>query len=427
MRYIGLDVHKDVIQAHISDDRGGVLLRHRFGCSREHILAFAEQHGGEDAEVVLEATFHTWAIVDLLRPHFAKVVVANPMQVKAIATAKIKTDKVDARILAELLRTDFLPEVWQPDAQTLRLRQWSAMRSSLVADRTMIKNRIHAILNGRLIKCPAARVFSKPGLQWLEALTDDELGEVGHASLRAQLRLLKAVEEEIATVEETIAREVWKLELAKLLMTIPGVSQVVALGILAALGDIGRFKTPDKVAGYFGLVPSTRQSANTCYNGPITKRGNSHGRWLLIQAAQHLVRNKGPLGHQFRRLKKRKNHNVAVVAMARKLAIIVWHMLKKREPYRYAEPDATRRKLIELRTGVTGVRRRGGITKGSPPSNNGGPTRRVPSLNDVLTSENLPPATLGAAGELAMIDDCGLTETVRRIHSSRRVPRKVKC
>src|SRR5262249_27707603 len=155
--------------------------------------------------------------------------------------------------------------------------------------------------------------------------------------------------------------------------------------ILAAFGDFSRFKDPDQCAAYLGLVPKVKQSAESCHYGPITKAGNGHTRWLLVQAAQHLGSHPGPLGAFFRKLRKRKNHNLAVVATARKLVVIAWHMLKNNEPYRYAQPRATEAKLSRLRLKGGGERRRGGAAKGGKKAEQTeSPTRRVKPLAEVL-------------------------------------------
>ena len=182
--------------------------------------------------------------------------------------------------------------------------------------------------------------------------------------LDADLRLHDAVEREIETLEHEMARRGYSDGRVKLLMTLPGVDVTVAETLLAALGDISRFPDADHAASYVGLTPSTRQSADRCHHGPITKAGNSHARWTLVQAAHHVAKHPGPLGHFFRKLAKKKNYNVAVVAAARKLVVIAWHMLTKNEPYRYATPDSTAVKLARLRILATGQRRRGGSPKG---------------------------------------------------------------
>jgi len=262
-------------------------------------------------------------VADALRPHVARVVVSNPMATKAIAQAKVKTDKVDAHVLAQLLRCDFLPEVWQPDEATRRLRELTGRRSTLVGQRTMMRNRIHSVLAMRLVEEPKS-LFEPAGLAWLAAV---ELDEQGRMLVDSDLRQLAFLQTEIDAVDAELARRGHASDAVKLLMTLPGVDVATAEAMAAAWGDVRRFPDGDHAASYLGLVPSTKQSADHCYHGPITKRGNSQARWMLVEAAQHLDKHPGPLGHFFRRLAKRKNRNVAVVAGARKLAAIGWQML----------------------------------------------------------------------------------------------------
>ncbi|MBN9118807.1 MAG: IS110 family transposase [Planctomycetes bacterium] len=161
--------------------------------------------------------------------------------------------------------------------------------------------------------------------------------------------LYEAVERELGAVEDRLMALAHQSHQAKLLMTLPGVAHGVAMSLLAALGDTSRFKDGDHAASYLGLVPVTRQSGGTCYHGPITKTGCPQTRAILIQAAQHAASHPGPIGAFFRRLRKRKSHNVAVVAVARKLVTIAFLMLKNDEPYRYAKPDTVRAKLSAVR------------------------------------------------------------------------------
>jgi transposase len=150
----------------------------------------------------------------------------------------------------------------------------------------------------------------------------------------------------------------------QLLMTIPGVDYTIAHALKAALADVERFCDRDKAASYLGLVPSVRQSANKCNTRPITKAGATQVRWLLIQGAQHVGRHPGPLGAFFRRLAKRKNRIIAVVATARKMVTIAVHMFKNKEPCRYALPRATDEKLAALRVKASGEKRKVGFAKG---------------------------------------------------------------
>ncbi|MGC2311010.1 MAG: IS110 family transposase, partial [Candidatus Babeliaceae bacterium] len=324
VRYVGLDVHKRVVQACFLAADGRVLKQLRFGLSPAALEVFAEEHLLPTDQVALEATTNTWAIVRILKPQVAHLVVSNPLTTKAIAAAKIKTDKVDARVLAHLLRCDYLPPVWQPDEPTQELRRLTSARAGLVADQTRIKNRLHAVLAQRLITLPGEDLFTAAGLKLLAELPLDEEGRL---LIDMDLRLLGAVRQELARLDLALARKAYQEERVKLLMTLPGVDVAVAQTLLAALGDIARFRDGAHAASYLGLVPSTRQSATKCYHGPITKTGRSHARWMLVQAAQHVARHPGPLGAFFRRLAKKKNHNVAVVAAARKLVTIAWQML----------------------------------------------------------------------------------------------------
>ena len=421
-----MDVHKRMIEVCFLDEQGQRQSRQQVACTREAIQAFAEKHLEPSDRVVLEATTNTWSVVDLLEPSVAEVVVSNPLRTRAIASAKVKTDKIDARVLAELLHSGYLPEVWQPDAQTRRLRGLTRRRASLVGQRTAVKNRLHSTLAQRLIVVPVKNLFSKKGFKWLREL---ELDEDGRWMLDSDLRLLEAIEKEIEDLAGRMAKLAYRREQARLLMTLPGCDVAVAQAVLAAWGDPSRFEDADRAASYLGLVPKTRQSASKCFYGRITKQGNSQARWLLIQAAQHLDKHPGPLGVFFRRVAKKKNRNVAVVAAARKMATIAWHMLQNNEPYRYATPDSTQAKLARLRVRATGERRRGGTAKGTPrPSHHGQKLgRAIPSLPQVYESEQLPSARALAElpeGEVRALRASGALDHARQIEQMRRRPRK---
>lgn len=174
MPFAGLDVHKKEVEAAIIDDEGRLVHRERFACTREHLIRFATKRLGHETSVVLESTTNTWTIVDVLQPLVKEVVVSNPMRTRAIAHAKIKTDKIDALVLAKLLRADFLPRVWCPDGATKERRGLCSRRAALVHDRTRVKNRIHAILHMRLIAPPVDDLFSTKGRMWLEQVLLDE-------------------------------------------------------------------------------------------------------------------------------------------------------------------------------------------------------------------------------------------------------------
>ncbi len=350
--YYGLDVHKRFIQGCAVDGDGRKQREFRIDATSAAIRAFASGLGPDD-EVVLEATFHSWAIWSLLVAHAARVVVANPMQVKAIAHARIKTDKVDAHILAQLLRVNFIPEVEMPSAETWELRQLVSHRRFLGKQRVALRNRLRGVVNGRLYHCPFDELLGASGRRWL---LEQELNCAERTIVQSTLVLHDELQQQLAQVDHELTTRASEQLDAKLLMTIPGVNVTVAIGMMAAIGDVSRFASPGKLASYFGLVPTVSQSADKCYHGHITKAGRSHARWLAVEAAQSVAMSSSPLTATYHRVRRKKGHNVAVTALARKLVVLAWHMLHSGEPYRYAPVARTRHKLRRVTPGARPAR-----------------------------------------------------------------------
>ena len=403
-RYVGLDVHKRFIEICILDAKGKALYRGRADCRRDALLRFAKERLRPSDRLALEATTNTWPVVEVLQPFVAQVVVGNAMKTKAIAEAKVKTDKVDAEVLAQLLRCDYLPAVWQPDESTRQLRGWLTHRAALMTQRSRIKNHVQSLVGRLLLHPPMKVLWTKAGLNWLKSI---ELPPHERLVLDSELRQLVSVERERIMLDEQLAQFAVQQPRVQLLMTIPGVNYVVALGILSALGDVGRFQDGSQAAAYVGLAPSTRQSGNRCYHGHITKCGSSLARGLLTQAAQHASRHPGPLGAFFRRLTKRKNRSVAITALARKLVTIAFLMLKNNEPYRYARPDLIRKKFAKLKVLKPNKvgRRKSGQAK--------------PGLSAVYDAVGLPTVTSPErlpAGERRMLSDHDVTEFVQELY-----------
>jgi transposase len=345
--FYGLDVHKQFIQVCEVGPGGERHREFRIEATAEAISAWAGTLGPED-HVVLEATFHSWAIWSLLVPHAGKVLVANPMQVKAIAHARVKTDKIDAHILAQLLRIGFIPEVEMPDEAAWTLRELVSHRRFLGKQLVALRNRIRGLVNSRLYHCPFVELLGASGRRWLG---QQHFSPAENHILEGTLRLHDQVEQEIARVDQELRAKASESLEAKLLMTIPGVNVTVAMGFLSAIGDVSRFSSPQKLASYFGLVPRVSQSADTCYHGHITKAGRSHARWLAVEAAQSLSTSTSPLTATYHRVRRKKGHNVAVTALARKLVVLAWHLLTRHEPYRYAPVARTRYKLKRVTPG----------------------------------------------------------------------------
>jgi transposase len=342
--FYGLDVHKEFLQVCALADDGQGRRDFRVGGQPEAIDAFARGLRRTDA-VALEATFHTWALVQILDRYVDRVVVAEPAQLKAIAYARIKTDKVDAHILAQLLRLDFLPKVEMPSRETWAVRQLMAHRRQLRRQSVATKNTIHAVLNRSLQRYPGKLLFTQKGFRWLAQL---ELPPAERLVLDHQAALLRHVQACLEALDRELLEQARVHPDAKLLVTIPGVDVIVAMGFLAAIGSIDRFRSPQKLAAYFGLVPKIRQSGGTAFYGHITKTGSRNARWLAIEAAHTLARSSSPLAATYQRIRRRKGHQIAVTALARKLIVVVWHILTTQQPYRYAAPERTRIKLRKL-------------------------------------------------------------------------------
>jgi len=281
-RVIGMDIHRTFAEVVFWED-GKLRPTGRVSMTRAGLEGFGRSLRKED-EVVIEATGNAMAVVRVLAPHVARVIVANPLQVKAIAHAHVKTDKIDAGVLASLRAADFLPEIWLPDADTERLRRLVARRNQVVRHRTRIKNEVHAILHAHLIPpCPHADLFGRLGRIWLarQVIPDDE-----RAAIARHLRELDRLSEDLSVLDREIAQAAIDDPAVKRLLTITGVNLIVAAGLVAAIGDVRRFPDPQKLVSYVGLNPRVRQSGlGLAQHGRISKRGRSHARAMLVEAA----------------------------------------------------------------------------------------------------------------------------------------------
>src|SRR6266567_4020842 len=350
-RCIGLDVHREFAEVAIWED-GIVRSAGQITTTPEALRLFAESLCAHD-EVALEATCNTHAIARLLERHVGRVVVSSPTKTRAIAEAKVKTDKVDAQVLAQLLAAGFLPSVWLADDETHALRRQVARRAHIVRQRTRLKNRVQSILHRNLVpRCPAADLFGHKGRGWL---AEQDLPVDERQAVEALLRQLDFHGEELKLIDSELARVALRREEVKRLMTIPGVDATVALSIVAAVGDFGRFRSPEKLVSYLGLNPRVRQSGGQpASHGRITKQGRAHARGMLVEAAWAAAKTPGPLCAFYERVRARRGMQIAVVATARKLAVLCWHLIAKGEDYAFARPSLTDKKLrsLELRAGL---------------------------------------------------------------------------
>lgn len=345
MRSVALDAHRDFCEVAISE-RGRVRLAGRVATSPEALRLFGESLEATD-QVVVEATGNAVGIARILEPFVDRVVLADAKAVRAAARGRAKTDKVDARLLARLLAAGFLGEVWTPDEQTRARRRLVSRRAQLVRQRTREKNQVHAVLMRRLVgKPPISDVFGVRGRAWLARL---ELPVDERLTVDGCLRHIDMLNEEIGLVEQAIAADVLTSPEMRRLLTIPGVNAVTACALIGAIGEISRFPTPAHLVGYLGLDPRVIQSGNEpARHGRISKQGPGEARHVLVEAAWYLARTIGPMRAFHQRIRARRGVNVATVAVARKLAVVCWHMLTHGQDYAFARPSLTREKLRRL-------------------------------------------------------------------------------
>ena len=283
--------------------------------------------------IAIEAC-NTWEhIYDSIEMDGHKVVLAHPLKTRIIAESKIKTDKVDARILAHLLRTGFLPTSYIPSHEVRELRHLVRQRIFLGRYRTKLKDKIYAELLRRGIQYERGGIiFTGKGKKWLRSLNIPVLD--------TYLSLLEALLDETAVIEKNLRVQSRKYSEIHLLTTIPGIGIYSALIILSEIGDINRFHSEEKLYSYAGVIPSVHQSGEHTYYGHITKRGSKHLRWILTEAVRvHLNWTKKHMmetniSRYYHRLSKKKPENVAAIAASRKLLQIIYHMLKNKNEFR---------------------------------------------------------------------------------------------
>jgi transposase len=345
VRYIGLDVHREFCEVAIAEE-GRVRSAGRIRTRRAELELFAQSLGSDD-EVALESTGGAVAIARILRPRVARVVIVNTKKLRQISEAKAKTDRLDARRLAELLAAGYVAEVWCPDEQTRALRRLVARRAQLVRQRSRAKNEIAAALQRNLLDRPGVYdVAGERGRRFLSGvwLPDDE-----RQTVEGCLRQIDFLDEEIAAINRALAEVAVASQQIRRLMTVPGVNLHTAATFMACVGDIGRFDDPGKLVSYLGLDPRVRQSGEEpARHGHISKEGAAEARHMLCEAAWIVVRYPSPLRAFAERIRARRGAGIATVAVARKLVVLFWQLLTTEQDYAFGRPTLTRKKLRQL-------------------------------------------------------------------------------
>ena len=346
--YVGIDVHKKYCHAALMDESGRIQRELRFDNTLQGASGLVNLARSIDPQVkaVVEPSANYWIkVYDRLEDEGVQVKLSNPSRTKAIAEARVKTDGIDAKTLAYLLRGDLVAESYVPARKNRERRTLIRHRASLLKMRVEVKNRIHAILDKYDLSYEYTDLFGKGGLEWLRNLalpgTDEQI-------LRSNLQILETLTTEIRNADIQIAKDAVHEEQAKLLMTMPGVDYYAAMILLSEIGDVKRFASPEKLASWVGLVPQVHQSGETSWTGHITRKGSKRARWILTQCAQSARQHDPRMRQFYERIEEKHGSSKAVVAVARKMLSIMHVMLTRNEPYQGENRQLTEQKHKRL-------------------------------------------------------------------------------
>jgi len=335
MRYVGMDLHKNYLQIAVVDEKGKLIENskiendiQKIGKFFDHINGVKIKKQNTHTKVVMESSCVWYYIYEYLTEEKnLNVKLSNPIKTRAIASAKIKTDKLDAIKLANLLRGGYISECYVPDKRIIELRELVRHRSALVRMRTKLKNKIHGILLMKGIKIINHHPFS---IGYIE-----QLKKLNNYRIDTYIRLFSSIDNEIRTISKNIISFTRQNATTKLLMTIPGIGYYSALLVMSEIGDISRFPDSNHLCSYAGLVPSTHSSGGITHHGPITKTGSKYLRWIMIECTRSHVRynKKSNVTTFYNKLLKNKgSSSKAIIAASSKLLkIIYWIMKEKRE------------------------------------------------------------------------------------------------
>lgn len=333
--YIGMDIHKNFIQAAAVAENGDLIGNHRFENSPGQIKRFMQSLAAPAYRIkaAIESTCTWYHVYDTLESLGVETTLVNARRTKVIAESKTKTDKLDALSIAQCLRTGFIAKSWIPPKDVRELRNILRHRLSLRIDITRMKNKVHSILLRNGIKYEHSDLFGKSGMEFLGNL---ELKGSEKYRLDSYLKLVESLLEERNRITRKIEFLCKENEQAMLLTTIKGIWYYSALLIVVEIGDIKRFPNPKKLCSYAGLVPRTMQSGSHVYHGRILRECNQNLKWILNQCIHTHIRHckDSQITRLYYRVMRKKGKNKATVAASRKMLTCVWHMLTKGEEFK---------------------------------------------------------------------------------------------
>ena len=318
--YLGVDLHKRSCWVTVLDADGRLIESRKLGTEKWELLEYFGKLR-KPAALAVEATFNWYYFLNVVEPLGLELHLVHPWKTRAIAAARIKHDKLDSRVLGELLRTGFLAEAWIAPRAVRERRQLLRYRVHTVQWATRAKNSIHGVLNRNGIRSP---LRSPVGPQAREFLSQVELPATDRWEVQGQLERLDLLRSQIAALDREIRKRSKASPVAQALEQIPGIGPFIAALLIAEVGDLQRFPTAKHLASYTGLVPSLYASGEHRWGGPITKQGSTVLRWALVQAA-HRAALSPQFQSYYQRQRQRHGAGKATVALARKLAVIVYY------------------------------------------------------------------------------------------------------
>ncbi|TVL96336.1 MAG: IS110 family transposase [Candidatus Brocadia sp. WS118] len=334
MYYVGLDIHKKYCISAVMDKEGKMLDRRRIE-SKPQALKHYFNELPEPCHVAMEACYNWGYFLDILEDVTEEISLAHPLKTRLIAETRIKTDAIDAKVLADLLRTNLLPLAYIPGSETRRLKNFLRYRAGLAAMNTQVKNKIHALLDQHEFaeKETLAQLTDLFGKQGRHLLTEVCLPGQDTQILKSWMNLWEHIHQEILKADVWIRHHAKEDPLSSLLQTIPGIGAQFALLVRYEIDQIERFRTAKKLVSYAGLAPSTYSSGGKTRHGGITKQGNKWLRWAFVEAAQRAPLTSPYFKQYYERIKDRAGWDRARVATARKIAEAVFGVMKNQQVY----------------------------------------------------------------------------------------------
>jgi transposase len=333
-RYLALDIHKHYsIVAGVNFD--GEVVLEPVRVEHAELESWLKKHIQPSDYVVIESTTNAWFVYDLLEPLAEKVLVANPIKIKQIAQARVKTDIRDTLILARMLAANMIPAIWVPPLPVRNLRYLLSQRRQLIGMHTQTVNRMHSVAHRHHLSHPKGKRFNEKNTAWQQ---DDELSDSEKFQLELDMSTKQHLDEQAAKITKKLARmsheQPWA-ESMLYLMQLPGFGVITGMTVLSAIGEISRFEDFKKLSSYSGLIPGLEQSGTKNKGKSITKEGRKDLRWAMVEVAQRALKSDPLWGRRFQELCRRMHRNQAIVVIAHRLLELVWFVLTRKQSYRH--------------------------------------------------------------------------------------------